>query len=340
MAAKTLVTGGAGFIGSHVVRGLLDQGRDVRVVLAPGESAANLDGLDVELVEADICDAGAVDRAMDGCGVVYHLAAIYAIWMPRRERMYEVNCLGAMNVCWAALRRSVEKLVFTSSIAAVGHRDDGRPADETTAFNHLGRHNDYILTKWLSEEHARTFVREGLPIVFVNPGGPIGPRDKGPTPTGQLILDIANGRIPFNLNTGFGMADVEDIAAGHLAAEARGRVGERYILCAENLTGRELVRQIRRACGLPPAALTLPVRPLIPAGDLLEAVADRIGRAPLFTGDSLRYADHRVFFDNRKAREELGVNFRPVAQAIERSLRWFAEQGYITRRRVLRHIQR
>ena len=336
---KTLVTGAGGFIGSHVVRELLNRNRSVLAVLAPGESRQNLEGLDVEIVECDVRDADAVNRMFAAdVNVVYHLAAIYAIWLPRRELMYEVNCMGSMNVLWAAYKKGVDKVVYTSSIAAVGHRDDGRPADETTAFNHLGRHNDYVLTKWMSEEEAKTFARNGLPIVFCNPAGPIGPRDKGPTPTGEIILNIVNGKMRFHMGTGFGMVDVEDVALGHILAEEKGRIGERYLLCSENLNTKDLVELVLDVCGVKARIPQIPAAPFIPLGDLMEAWADRTGKKPMLTGDSIRYANHDVFFDHSKAERELGLTFRPVRESVERAVRWFAANGMVTDKKIARRF--
>lgn len=332
---KTLVTGAGGFIGSHVVRELLKRDREIIAVLAPNESRQNLDGLDVEVVECDVRDDAAVKKLFKkNVNVVYHLAAIYAIWLPRRELMYEVNCIGSMNVLWAALRKEVDKVVYTSSIAAVGHRDDGQPANEDTYFNHLGRHNDYVLSKWLSEEEARTFARNGLPIVFCNPAGPIGPRDKGPTPTGELILNMINGKMRFHLGTGFGMVDVEDVALGHVLAESKGKVGERYLLCSENLRTKDFIQLVLDVCGVKTRIPHLPAAPFIPLGDAMEAWADRTGKKPMLTGDSLRYANHDVYFDNSKATRELGLKFRPVRESVERAVRWFAQNGMVTDKKI------
>lgn len=341
---KTLVTGGAGFIGSHVVRALLDGGREVRVLGLPGERRDNLDGLDVEWIEADITDRSKTEQAVSGCSRVFHLAAMYALWLPRRERMYEVNCLGAMNLCWAALRQSVERVVFTSSIAAVGARDDGHTADEATAYNHQGRHNDYIVSKWLSEEHAKTFAEHGLPIVFCNPTGPIGERDIGPTPTGKTLVEFLNGRLRFYFDSWVNLVDVRDVARGHLQAEAHGRIGERYLLAGQNLSMRDFLKRLMCLSGLAGAALRIPLSAAVPVGDALDALATRATRrAPPFTGDTLRYLRAPMRVSNERAKEELKMSFQCVDDALVRSMAWFIDNGYVRDsarvRRALAHFQ-
>jgi len=338
---KTLVTGAAGFIGSHVVRELLEEGREIRALVLPKENRLNIEGLDLEVVEGDITDRDSVQRAFQGVDRVFHLAAIYALWLPRRELMYEVNCLGAMNVCWAALRKSVEKIVFTSSIAAIGLNADGSLADETTPYNHQGNHNDYITSKWLSEEHAKTFAAEGLPIVFCNPTGPIGPRDIGPTPTGQSLVELLNGRLRFYFNSGINLVDVEDVARGHVLAEKKGRVGERYLLANENLTMKDLFTHASEATGVRFSAMPLPLEATIPLGDAWEAYADRVShKKPLVTGDSLRYLRKPMTVSNQKAREELGLEFRPLDDSIRRAVDWFVEHGYVKNQKFLRQYRR
>jgi dihydroflavonol-4-reductase len=334
--AKTLVTGAAGFIGSHVVRELLAQSREVKAMILPGEDTRNLEGLEIERIEADVLDADTVKAAMQGVDRVFHLAAIYAVWLPRREKIYDVNCTGSLNVLWAALKAEVDKVVFTSSVAAVGLHQGKEASDETVEFNLMGRANDYVYTKWLSEEQAKTFIPTGLPIVFCNPALPYGARDVAPTPTGQILLDIVNGKNKFYFEGGINVVDVEDVAKGHVRAEATGRIGERYILGNRNVTFKEFFDLIVKATGLPLKAWKTPISMVMPIADWMERRADNVTRKPpLFTGSALRYAKNFLYFDVSKARKELGYDPRPTEESIRRAVDWFAENGYIENKKFL-----
>jgi len=325
---KTLVTGAAGFIGSAVVRGLLDRSRDVRALVEPGASARNLDGLDVEIVEADIRDRDAVRAAMTGVSVVYHLAAIYKLWLTDRRLMYDVNVGGTMNVLFAALRAGVDKVIHTSSIAAVGLPEPGELADETTGFNYWDMANDYIRSKWLSERDALAFAGEGLPVVVVNPAFPFGERDAAPTPTGRFIVEALNGRVPGYPDGGFNAVDVDDVAAAHLLAEERGAVGERYIAGGHNVTYKQFYEAVTDVAGVPPITRKLP-RPLIwTKAWAIERYAQYKQRPPRLTLKSARYTDHLVWFDTSKAETALGMPRTPLRVTIEKAIRWFRGNGY------------
>jgi dihydroflavonol-4-reductase len=327
---KTLVTGAAGFIGSHVVRELLAGGREVKAMVVRGEDTRNLDDLEVESVEADLLEPDTLASAMQGVDRVYHLAAIYAVWLPRRELMYQVNCVGSLNLLWAALKAGVEKVVYTSSISAIGIREGTQVTDESVPFNKMGQANDYVYSKWLSEEEAKTFIPNGLPIVFCNPAFPFGARDVAPTPTGQILLDIVNGKNSFYFDAGINVVDVEDVARGHVLAEEHGRIGERYILANRNLSFREFFELVAKVTGVPLKPRKLPVSLAVPIADFLEHRADTVThKKPLFAGGALRYAKNYLYFDNSKAKKELGFETRPVEESIARSVEWFAANGYV-----------
>jgi dihydroflavonol-4-reductase len=337
---KTLVTGAAGFIGSHVVRELLAQNREVRAMVLPGEDTRNLDDLAVEKIEANLLEPETLDTAMRGVDRVFHLAAVYAVWLPRREKIYEVNCVGSLNLLWAARKAEVEKVVYTSSAAAVGLRDGEQDADETVPFDQMGKANDYVYTKWLSEEEAKTFIPNGLPIVFCNPCFPFGARDVAPTPTGQILLDVVNGKNRFYFDGGMNVVDVEDVAKGHVLAGEHGRIGERYLLGNRNVTFKEFFELIAKVTDVPLKPRKLPVGLVVPIADYLERRADNVThQPPLFAGSALRYAKNYLYYDTSKARKELGYEPRPIEESIQRAVDWFREHGYIENQKFLSQYQ-
>lgn len=338
---KTLVTGGAGFIGSHVVRLLLDEGRAVRVLILPGEDVRNLKGLDVEIVEGDVTDPARTDAAVAGCARVYHLAAIYADWLPRPEKMYEVNSIGSLNLLWSCLRHGVERVVYTSSVVALGPAEHGL-TDETTRFRGWPTNMEYARSKWLSEQEALTFCRNGLDVRFCCPGLPYGAGDLGPTPTGQLLLTVAKAAPRVVPDNNMSVVDVDDVARGHVLAESRGKNGERYILTGENTKMSVFVRTIHELVGRESNTITFSPKVLeafAPLGDLIEQRAYKSKRRPPVTGGSLRYAAGNFHFDNRKAREELGMTFTPMRTAIAKAFDWFIREGYIRDRAFIAGFQ-
>jgi dihydroflavonol-4-reductase len=324
---RALVTGASGFIGSAVVRKLLGRGREVRCYVEPGAPQKNLDGLDVEIVVGDINDRAAVGRALEGGAALYHLAAIYKLWLPDNALMYEVNVEGSKTVLFAALRAGVERVVYTSSIAAVGVAPPGQLADETTEFNIWDDANHYIRSKWLSERDALRFAAEGLPVVVVNPAFPFGPRDVGPTPTGRFIVETLAGRVPGYMEGGLNVVDVDDVAEAHVLAEERGRVGERYILGDHNVTYKEFYDAVTEVGGVKPITRKLPTRVLWGVAWMMEKAATARGVAPPVTYKSARYASRTLWFDTRKAHEELGMPRTSLRTSLERSVEWFREHG-------------
>jgi dihydroflavonol-4-reductase len=323
----TLVTGGTGFIGSAVVRRLLARGRKVRCLVEPTAPRDNLAGLDVEIVPGDILDRAAVDRAVKGCEAVYHLAAIYALWVPDEKVIYDVNVEGTKNVLFAALHAGVRRVVHTSSIAAVGVQDGGL-ADESSPFEDWNDSNAYIRSKYLSDLDARRLAGEGLPVVIVCPAFPFGPRDLAPTPTGSFIVEALKRRVPGYTEGGFCAVDVDDVAECHVLAEEKGRVGERYIAGAHNVTYREFYEAVTRVAGLPPIRRQLPSPAVLGMAWGMERVAGWTGKKPRITLQAARYALRKAWFDCSKAQRELGMPVTPLDVTIDRSIRWFRDRGY------------
>ncbi|MBI5532006.1 MAG: NAD-dependent epimerase/dehydratase family protein [Deltaproteobacteria bacterium] len=327
------VTGASGFIGSAVVRKLVERERVVRVLLEPGASTRNLDPLPQELIErrtVDICDREALLAALDGCDVLYHLAAVYKDWLPDPSLVYRVNVEGTTHVLLAAQKLGLSKIVYTSSIAALGVRGDGKLIDESTAFNYFDGANHYILTKYLAERVAMNFAQAGLPVVVVNPAFPFGAGDIGPTPTGRIIVALLRGQVPVRGAGGFCAVDVDDVAEAHVAAETRGRVGQRYILGNHNITLNDFFDLVGRIAGVksPRVPVPKPVGAAVALG--MELFSDHVShREPLTTYRSIRYAQQLLFYDNARARTELGLACTPLEQTISRAVRWFREAGMV-----------
>ncbi len=326
--APVLVTGASGFVGSAVARALLAEGRSVRVLLRPGSSRANVVDLAVDIRVGALEDKASLEAALSGCAALFHVAADYRIWVRDPAAMYCANVEGTRALMEAALAQGVERVVYTSSVAALGLAADGGAADETTPSTLDDMIGPYKRSKFLAEEAVRDLVRQrGLPAVIVNPSTPIGPRDVKPTPTGRMIVEAASGRMPAFVDTGLNLVHVDDVAQGHLLAEERGRVGERYILGGENLTLKEILRRIAALAGRRPPLLALPIPAIWPAALLAEAAARVTGREPFVTRDGLRMARHKMFFTSAKAMRELGYVPRPADSGLADAVAWFRRAG-------------
>ena len=326
----TLLTGATGFVGSAVARTLAKRGHALRLLVRPTSDRRNLAGLDAEIIEGDLTDAGSLSRAAAGCRFVVHVAADYRIWVPDPAVMLRANVEGTRAVMRAALAAGAERVVYCSSVAALGHRPDGASADETTPVTEADMVGAYKRSKFLAEQAVLDMVRdERLPAVVVNPAAPVGPRDIKPTPTGRIIVDAANGRVPAFVDTGLNVVHVDDVAEGHALALERGRIGERYILGGENLLLRDLLALVAQAAGRTPPRLALPIGPLMPLAAVMEAVARLTGREPLMTRDHLKMARHRMFFSSAKAFAELGYQSRPAEWAVRDAVAWFRGNGMV-----------
>jgi len=323
-----LVTGGTGFVGSAVVRHLLAAGRPVRVLARPGNDRRLLAGLSVEIAEGDITHPASLGKAVRGCSQVYHVAALYRLWARDPRCYYEANVEGTRNLLQAAGDAGVSRVVYTSTVGALGIPPDGRPGTEETPVALADMVGDYKRSKFMAEEVARDFARRGVPVVIVNPSTPVGPCDIKPTPTGQMIVDFLRGRMWAYLPTGLNLVDVEDVAAGHLLAAERGQVGDRYILGGENLTLRDIFQRLGRLTGRRPPRLKVTVGLVLPIAWCCERWAALTGRPPVVALDAVRMARKTMFFDAGKAIRELGLPQSSVDGALARAVAWFRAQGY------------
>jgi len=331
----TLVTGATGFVGSAVARSLVGRGHAVRVLVRRGSDRRNLAELPVETVEGDLTDPASLGRAADGCRYVFHVAADYRLWVPDPDAMMRANVDGTRAVMRAALAAGVERVVHTSSVAALGLNKDGSPADETAPVAEDTLIGPYKRSKYLAEQAVLAMVREqGLPAVIVNPSTPVGPRDIKPTPTGRMIADAASGRLPAYLDTGLNIVHVDDVAEGHALALERGRVGEKYILGGEDLLLAELLALVAELAGRRPPRLRLSEGVLWPVALASEGLARIAGIEPLVTRDHLRMARKKMFFSSAKARAELGYASRPARAAVADAVAWFRAHGMVPPARV------
>ncbi len=324
-----LVTGGTGFVGSHVVRALLAKGRSVRCLVRAESRRDNLDGLEIEIVVGDLTDPGSLGRALAGVHTLYHVAADYRLWAKDPQELYRANAGGTESILAAAAEAGIAKVVYTSSVAALGLNDDGSPGDETTPVVRDRIIGHYKKSKYDAERVAAAWAAKGLPVVIVNPSTPVGERDIKPTPTGQLIVDFLNRKMPAYVDTGLNLVDVRDVAAGHLAAAEKGRAGERYILGNRDMTLKEILDALARLTGLPAPKVRLPHWIPLSVAAVSTAWSGVTGVAPGISLESVRMSTHRMFFDAGKAVRELGLPQTPVDEPLGRAVAWFREKGYV-----------
>jgi dihydroflavonol-4-reductase len=323
-----LVTGASGFVGAAVARALRAQGRKVRVLLRPQSDRRNIAGLDVEPRLGTLEDAASLTAAVEGCGALYHVAADYRLWVTDESAMMRANVEGTRLLMEAALAARVARIVYTSSVATLGIIGDGTPSDETTPSTLTDMIGSYKRSKFMAEEVVRDLAhRRGLPAVIVNPSTPVGPGDVKPTPTGRMIVEAASGKMPAFVDTGLNIVHVDDVAAGHLLAEERGAVGERYILGGEDLSLAEILRRIAGLTGRKPPTIRVPIAAIWPIAISAEAWARLSGKEPFVTRDGLRMAKKKMFFSSVKAEQALGYRTRPAQAALADAVAWFKQAG-------------
>lgn len=327
---KILITGASGFIGSAVLRQLLQAGHDMRVLLRVNSDRRNLTGLDIETVTGDLTMPSSLDRALEGCEALFHVAADYRLWVPDPENMYETNVHGTRNIMLSAAKAGVKRIVYTSSVATLGLTRNGSPADETTPATLTDMIGHYKRSKFLAEaEVRRLVVEQNLPAVIVNPSTPIGPRDIKPTPTGQMIVQAASGRMPAYVDTGLNLVHVDDVAKGHLLAFELGVPGQRYILGSCNMTLKEILTELDEITGNQKPRFRIPHNLILPIAYIAEAWARLFGGGqPLVTVDGVRLAKKYMFFSTARAKRELGFKTIPVGQALYDAIDWFKQNGY------------
>ena len=322
-----LVTGGTGFVGANVVRELLAEGAAVRVLARPGGERRALAGLAVEIVEGDLLDRASLARAARGVPTVFHVAADYRLWARDPRVLFRTNVDGTRAMLEAAADAGARRIVYTSTVGALGIPHDGTPGTEETPVSLADMVGPYKASKFLAEEVARGMAKAGAPIVVVNPSAPVGPWDVKPTPTGRMIVDFMQGRMFASLDTGLNLVHVRDVARGHLLAARHGRIGQRYILGHANLSLREIFGLLAAITGRRPPRVQIPYAVAWFGAACLTGGARLTGRVPRVSLTAVRMAKKRMYFDPSKAVRELGLPQTDVGQALEDAVAWFRAQG-------------
>ncbi len=343
MKPIALVTGATGFVGNAVARALVHQGRQVRILIRNNSNAKLLTGLGLEIFYGDLRRPETLEAPVHGCQEIYHVAAQYTFFNPKPEEIYASNVQGTHNILKAAHRANVGKVVYTSTVGAIGLPGNGGVGDEETPITLFDCKGHYKRSKFLAEQEALSFYRKGLPVVIVNPSAPIGVRDAKPTPTGKMIVDFLNRKMPAFLDTGLNLIDVEDCALGHILAAERGRPGERYILGNKNLSLEEILKELSRLTGLKAPRIKIPHGLAMGVAHLSEALSRLTGKPPRVEKEAVMLAKKRMFFSPTKAVRELALPQPDVRIALRKAVDWYLENGYVAdriKRRILEYRMR
>ena len=325
---RVFLTGSTGFVGANVARALLDSGYQVRALVRRGADTRNIDKLNIERVEGDLSNQGELKTAMAGCAAAFHVAALYSLWRSDAKALYNVNVHGTVNVLDAAAAAGVRRVVYTSSVAALGVPPAGAIGDEQLETTAEELVSDYKKSKYFAEQEALKRARQGQDIVIVNPSTPIGPFDIKPTPTGEIVLRFLTRKMPAYVDTGLNIVDVEDVARGHVLALERGRSAEKYILGNHNLTLKELLETLSRLTGIKAPRSRVPhILPLAVAY-IDEGVLSRLGKRPSVSIYAVKMSQKAMYYDSSKAISELGLPQSPIETALEKAVRWFRENHY------------
>jgi dihydroflavonol-4-reductase len=332
---ECFVTGASGFVGSNLVHELVARGHRVKVLARPGSVLRVLEGVKYKRVEGDLSDKPAMTAGMDGCDWCFHVAASYHLWMRDYKPMFESNVQGTRNVLEAAASAGCSRIVYTSTVGCIGLPKpfEGRitPTDETTPVSEAQMKNPYKLSKWQAEQVAVEFARKGVPVVIVNPSGPVGPRDAKPTPTGQMIVDFLNRKMPAYIETGLNWVHVRDVAAGHILAAQKGQIGQRYILgnANGNWTMKQALDALAAISGVPSPKRKVPYALALMAGYANAAFSAVTGIPPKVPLAGVRMAGHMMWFNPNKAIVDLGLPQTPVKESLEDAVDWFRANGYV-----------
>ena len=328
MSIKAFVTGGTGFIGANLIRLLLKKGYEVRALVRPQSSLENLKPLDIEIIKGDLNDINLSEK-IRGCNVLFHVAAHYSLYQADKEQLYNSNVLGTRSILQAAKQANIERIIYTSSVAAIGVGNPGEIVNEThqSPVNELVGH--YKKSKYWAEQEAKTAIIKGQDIVIVNPSTPIGPLDIKPTPTGEIILRFLRRQMPAYVDTGLNIIDVRDVAQGHLLALEKGKTGERYILGNKNLSLKALLEELSQLTGLKAPQQTLPLWLPLTVAWVEETLLSPLGKKPSIPMDGVKMSKQPMYYDPSKAINELGLPSSPIKNALQDAINWFTNNGYV-----------
>ena len=326
---RALVTGGCGFVGSQIVRKLLDRGLSVRILALPGEATTNIEGLDVELIRGDVLERSTCEDAVKDVDTVFHTAAIYRTWMPDPTLMYDVNIRGTYNVLEASRREGVARVIYTASIASLGNARPKDLSDEQSAYDLWDVDFAYSRAKYLSREAAEDFSRWGMDVRVVCPAVVLGPGDIGPTPSGKLIINALGASPPFYVGGGTSYVDVRDAAECHVLAAEHGKAGERYLASAGGMLTRDFLRMVCRVGERKRRLYQIPDKLARVYVARLEQKARSTGEEPMISSTALAYNFKFGNFSGEKAKRELGLTYRPMEETLRDAIEYFRGRGWI-----------
>jgi dihydroflavonol-4-reductase len=331
----TLVTGAAGFLGSHVARQLVARGEPVRVLLRASSQNRAIADLPLEYVTGDLRDSESLDRALKGVTRVFHVAADYRLWAKDSKDIYDSNVGGTKNIIAAAKRAGVQQFIYTSTVATIAVDRPAHPNEKTDAkLDEMIGH--YKRSKWMAEREVLNAAKEGFPAIVAMPTTPVGPWDWKPTPTGKIIVDFLNGRMPGYVDTGLNFVGVEECAAGHLLVAEKGKVGERYLLGSENLTLKQVLDILSNITKLPAPIFKFPHGVALGAAYASTFFSRLVGKEPGIPVEGVKIAQHKMFVDCSRATRDLGFKAGPVSSALQRAVHWYEQNGYVSKRRAKR----
>jgi len=336
----TLVTGASGFLGSHVARELVSRGEDVRVLMRPSSTNRAISDLSLEYVTGDLRDPASLDRAVTGVQYIFHVAADYRLWAKKSRDIYESNVEGTKNLLAAAKRnaKTLERFIYTSTVATIAVDRPQMPNESTDAkLEEMVGH--YKRSKWMAEQEVLQAAKQGFPAVVAMPTTPIGPGDWKPTPTGKIILDFLNGKMPGYVATGLNFVGVEECASGHLLVAEKGKIGERYLLGGENLTLKQLLDALAKITGLAAPSLKIPHGLALGVAYVNTAFSRLLGKEPQIPVEGVKIARHMMFVDASRAQREWGFQPGSVKAALERAVRWYVDNGYVAKGRARKMLR-
>jgi len=330
---QAFVTGGTGFVGGNLIRQLLNSGIKVRALVRSSSDQRNLKDLAIDQVSGDLDNQELLEKAMQGCEWLFHVAAHYSLCLKDSQAIYKANVNGTKEILAAAHTAKIKRIVYTSSVAAIGLAPEGQIADESTTTTVDKLISDYKKSKFLAEQLAFAAAKDGIPVIIVNPSTPIGPYDVKPTPTGDIVLKFLRRQMPVYVHTGLNLVDVRDVAQGHILAAEKGRIGERYILGNKNVTLKEVLDILEKITGLPAPKRSIPhfIPLLVSYFDEL-LISKLLGREPTVTINGAKMACHPMYYHSEKAVRELGLPQSSIETALQDAVTWFKMNGYLDKK--------